>query len=964
MKQFNMSAIAGAAGILGLVKAVQGLANSLKGVISNYSHFESMQKGLETFFQSADKGKAKFEELRKLSNQTTFGVDELSNAFTQFANVGTDVDTINDKLMMLGNISGGNKQKFAELVSIYSKILSVGKAGSEQIQMLAMRGVPIYDMLKKIGVTGTASGKQITQAFEEMTKEGGQFYNAMNNINDTIEGKEGFISDYFKEFTVNFAEASGIADIYKNVLDILKEAIGHLSDTLLTVNENPLLKALFQGALVASISAIATVIVANIIPSLKKVIAMLVQINILKGPKGWATLAVAGIAGVTTAIISATKGLREANKEAEKLSEKMKGVGGSGYSGDNGFTGQKYSNEDELSRLQGNMNSYIRSAEELRGKINLLKPALDSTFASAEQKKQIQSNITSLNAQLETYRNLIKLTSAQIEKVRKLAYEEKNIAELHEKVKNFSDEINDAYDLTEAGKSLKEIEDLEKKIDDFSNKYNELSLHISENSKQKFNAVISEWQDKLSSLKINFEFAQNPWKKDLKEILNLSDDDVKELMNKGFTGENAANRYGQNIKKRQSNIADAYALMGFSQNRNDLVNQSINDFNEIKDKILTLANTKGFDVKNDKVFIALNKQLQEVTEKLKSFGIEIDDAGNVVDKYPNIISETTSTLFENAKIAFSTGDTKKGIGLSVAANSLSTLSQYSGDINNFAQGFQTGGIWGGIIATVIGAIANVASDMEDFDKVMNPVTAAMEKLAPLINIILDDLAWATDTFVDIFAVIGAVVQIFSPLIKLISGLTKTIALPIRVLGLLAKEISKCADGFGDFVDKIFGWLDFFDEKEEKEEEQNVDLTESYKALLEAMKSNQEEYEKRKKELNASDYASKVTGVHDMILTPQGNFSTDPDDYIIATKNPSGLNGGGQTSVIQLQPIINNTMADSAKVGTTIESDTNGLTRLVVTISRKVASDYVSGDNGWAGALATRNQKINGRSLAI
>ena len=131
-----------------------------------------------------------------------------------------------------------------------------------------------------------------------------------------------------------------------------------------------------------------------------------------------------------------------------------------------------------------------------------------------------------------------------------------------------------------------------------------------------------------------------------------------------------------------------------------------------------------------------------------------------------------------------------------------------------------------------------------------------------------------------------------------------------------------------------------------------------------MKENEEEYEKRKKELNASDYASKVTGVHDMILTPQGQFSTDPDDYIIATKNPSALNNNGGVMPIYLQPIINNTIADTASVDTKTEKDENGVMQMIVTISKQIASDYANGNNGWDNAVSARAYKQNGRSLAL
>ena len=39
-------------------------------------------------------------------------------------------------------------------------------------------------------------------------------------------------------------------------------------------------------------------------------------------------------------------------------------------------------------------------------------------------------------------------------------------------------------------------------------------------------------------------------------------------------------------------------------------------------------------------------------------------------------------------------------------------------------------------------------------------------------------------------------------------------------------------------------------------------------------------------------------INDAIITPQGTFNTHPDDYIIATKDPSSLGGNGMTIVIQ------------------------------------------------------------------
>ena len=326
MKALSPSTLSAVAGITALVGSFKALTGALGGVLNNYAHFEKLQMGLTTFFQDADKGKAKFEELRKLSNETTFGVDELTDAFTQMANVGVQVDSIKDRLMMLGNVAQGDKGKFADLVSIYSKIQSTGKAGSMQIQQLAMRGVPIYDMLKKIGVQGVATGDDITKAFKMMTEEGGQFHNAMNNINETIEGKEGFISDYFKEFTVNFAEVTGLADSYKNILDSLKGAIGFVSDLLLKLNENPIMKAIVTGAFSAILLGLVSIIGVSLVSALNTVIVKLGIVATLKalitGPAGMVALGVAGITALVMGVKSYSNSLEQAATVQEALNKK------------------------------------------------------------------------------------------------------------------------------------------------------------------------------------------------------------------------------------------------------------------------------------------------------------------------------------------------------------------------------------------------------------------------------------------------------------------------------------------------------------------------------------------------------------------------------------------------------------------------------------------------------------------
>lgn len=942
MNQFNMSVLASSAGVLGLVKAFNGLIGGLRSVatqsIQVYSHFESMQKGLETFFQSADKGKAKFDELRKFSNETTFGVDELASAFTTLANVGTDVDTITQKLTMLGNISGGDKQKFADLVSIYSKILSVGKAGSEQIQQLAMRGIPIYDMLKKIGVSGTATGEQITKAFEEMTKKGGQFYNAMNDINNTIIGKEGFISDYWKEMLSNFAEASGLADVYKSVLDTVKEAIGHVVDKLYEINNNPTTKIIFQGALVSTLTAIVGIIGGSLltaISALNKKLAITAMLKTVLDPKTLViAAAVTGVAGLTVAVAGLVKEWENAEDAVNDYNSSLPNGGAE--------SDKKTPIDNMTSQLEQAQREYDIQLKKylslIDKKTSLLQSGQGKVGWAFQDEQVADSDKAYLDELDKKIRKIIGPLDAARQKVDEL---KESLGELQAKkdfedrISEFEKKVSELFDDTSYSKAEKDIDELAGKINDLQSEFKEFNPYIDDSSKDKVSRIINEWQSKLENMKIKFAVGnQNDWQKELSKILGFSDEQISQLMQTGYTGNNAGAMYGQIQQSMVDRRNHAYAIMGFKPDSETEQQDAVNLYNNLRNSILEIIQSKNFNI-NDNIFKNLTTQLDNAKEQLRKFGFALDDAGNVVEN--NFIVQLKKWTDEQ----ISNGNLGGAI--------VGSLASHSSDLQNAANGAQQGGWIGAIIETVVGALANVCQGLENFDEVLNPVTTLFRNLSELISFIMEIVSSVLKIILAVAKIINTILKILKPVLKLIEGIIAAIASFI--------------DMIANVIEAIASLLPWVEETKDVEEENAVDLTEAYKELISAMKNNEEEYEKRKKELNASDYASKVTGVHDMILTPQGQFSTDPDDYIIATKNPGALNNNGAVP-IYLQPIINNTIADTANVDTKTERDNNGVMQMIVTISRKIASDYANGENGWDTAVSARAYKQNGRSLAL
>ena len=150
--------------------------------------------------------------------------------------------------------------------------------------------------------------------------------------------------------------------------------------------------------------------------------------------------------------------------------------------------------------------------------------------------------------------------------------------------------------------------------------------------------------------------------------------------------------------------------------------------------------------------------------------------------------------------------------------------------------------------------------------------------------------------------------------------------------------------------------------EEQERLKQLELLKSlnrqYESLLTAIKE-EEDYYIRQKSLLTANARRDSYQVNDMILTPQGKFSTHPDDYIIATKNPQSLGGG---AVFNMK--INNTASNDVDVQANAVPNSRGGQDILVTISRKIASDVSRGANGWDSALSSRSSRLSGRSLSL
>lgn len=941
-RALSPSAITAVAGITALVASVKSLSQAS---LTNYAHFEKLEMGLTTFFQSAEKGKAKFEELRKLSNETTFGVDELTDSFTQMANVGVDVDTIKDKLTMLGDLAQGDKSKFAELTSIYAKINSTGKAGALQLQQIASRGIPIYDMLKKIGVQGTATADDITKAFQKMTEEGGQFHDAMNNINQTIEGKQGFISDYLKEMSVNFAEVTGLADAYKDVLDVLKDVIGAISDKLLEWSKDPVMKAIISGLFVGAIASIATALLTSLIPTLATVIAKLTTIRLLEGAKGWAVLAVAGISVAVGAYASYSRSLKQATEDNEKLRKAVedtkKAMGNNygllnvGVNTTSTAVKSRDSAKNTLEQYQKNLEGFqekLKDAEkavtDIQAKISADGGGLTGYEGRLEQaKNKVEEWKTAVEITTKSIDNQTKTLKFWEDEVKRLSVDE--LATQFEEIYN-STLPKEQAEIESLRTQLNTVLEYEKKLKTLNGQQDANGNIIDYNkSKQAIDDTIRYLENKLKGV--------NAWEDIFKSVTGIAV--PKAGSGDKSRGQLAGEAYIARTDKQFEAQIKAKSLLGGDSKtiRQEVASEFVKD---IEKQIESLISNIDVDLpfeETDATIQALNQSLVKYKEMIDK---TTESTGNFFSKLQQEVDEIVLKAQNGGKL------TAGEYGKYAGSQALSSASSVGGDAGTFINTFmQTGNVFLALISTIIGALVNVLQEVDGFEETLSPITRLFKQLKPSLEMIVEEVQYAEDTMNTVLRPLMGILNIIFKVLKPISEVLNAI---IRVF----------FTAFGLF-DSLSNWLEelgFLTKEEAKSKEEELArqkaLTNAYSNMLSVLRDTQEEYEKRKKYINAQGYADSVTGVHDMILTPQGKFSTDPDDYIIATKNPSGLNGG------KGDIIINN--YSNAQV----EAKQDDMGNTVILISQKVAMDYAQGNNGWDSAVQARQARMAGRSLAM
>jgi tape measure domain-containing protein len=154
----------------------------------------------ETMLGSVEKADVLLKQVFATAKKTPFTRDALLKNATLLLNFGVKAEKVIPSLKMLGDISGGNTERFNRLSLAFAQVSAMGRltgqdllqmvnAGFNPLQIISEKTGRSMSELKEIMSKGGISFKDVAKAMQIATSEGGRFFNMMEKRSETASGK-------------------------------------------------------------------------------------------------------------------------------------------------------------------------------------------------------------------------------------------------------------------------------------------------------------------------------------------------------------------------------------------------------------------------------------------------------------------------------------------------------------------------------------------------------------------------------------------------------------------------------------------------------------------------------------------------------------------------------------------------------------------------------------------------------
>lgn len=203
--------------------------------------FEDTRIDLEVLLGSTEKAQKMFKDIQKMAIKTPFETTDLLDSTKMMLSFGIAEDKVLKYTKLLGDISGGNKERFKSLSLNFGQVASLGKMQGQDFRSFTMAGFnPLAELSKMTGKSiaqlqsdmseGLISFDMLVKAMENATSAGGRFYKFMDKRSETMSGKLSTLSDTIGLWAGQTGEA--INEKLKPVLEKLAPVIENMLEKI------------------------------------------------------------------------------------------------------------------------------------------------------------------------------------------------------------------------------------------------------------------------------------------------------------------------------------------------------------------------------------------------------------------------------------------------------------------------------------------------------------------------------------------------------------------------------------------------------------------------------------------------------------------------------------------------------------------------------------------------------------
>lgn len=488
--------------------------------------FQQLEVAFTTLLGSQEKSAALMSQLVETAAKTPFDLKGVADGARQLLAYGFAAEDVNETLIRLGNVAAGLGLPLERLTSLYGTTAVQGRLYARDMLQFQSSGIPVLqglaDMYGKttseindMVTAGKIGFEDVRKVIEQMTNEGGKFYNLMENQSKTITGQISNLGDALDMMFNNIGQANEgiISDVisgatyivenYEKVLNILKILIA----TYGTYKASLIAVAAAQKIAV-SIQTISTWL--SLAKTIRTAKDAQIAFNLAAKANPYVLLATV-LVGVGTALYQFTKktdtakiAFEKFNKETEKQAEEIKTLIGIASDETNATYSRQLALESlrkidpqyfkdmdleslktvNLIELNDRLAKAIREKnkadaetkiKETQNAISAIKKEIDFLNKTAvknrgERLNKANKRLKELNQELGVQNSILNKINSDIksqEEAEKRAKEEaaKRGEEVKKTVKWYEDEIKALKDLQETSTTSKEFNDYQKRID-------------------------------------------------------------------------------------------------------------------------------------------------------------------------------------------------------------------------------------------------------------------------------------------------------------------------------------------------------------------------------------------------------------------------------------------------------------------------------------------------------------------